>query len=178
MSGLRSEAIAGISQSLNSVSEASLSAAVEAIDTAPRIFVTGAGRSFLFLKSLAMALMQIGGAVYATGEVSTPAVSPGDLLVVGSSSGSTQSVLLFVEQAKAQGAKVLAITSNPQSPIGQVADVVIEMGDGREALETPWETGSFFELALGPLGDVLVEEVARRRGATSDTVSQHHANLE
>lgn len=178
MRDYRSEVLAGIGRSLASVPEESLTALIDAVGSAGRVFVTGAGRSLLFVKSLAMALMQIGHTVYATGEVATPAIGPGDLLIVASSSGTTKSVLLFVEQARDQGARIAAITGNPGSPIGEVADLVVAMGDGIDPEAPGWQTGSFFELALGPLGDVIVEEVASRQGATSDTVSAHHANLE
>jgi 6-phospho-3-hexuloisomerase len=87
-------------------------------------------------------------------------------------------VLLFVEQARDQGARIAAITSNPDSPMAALADVLVQMGDGIEPDAPGWQTGSFFELALGPLGDVIVEELALRHGATSATVSAHHANLE
>ncbi|MCW5950675.1 MAG: SIS domain-containing protein [Propionibacteriaceae bacterium] len=130
------------------------------------------------MKSLAMALMQIGRPVYATGEVATPAIGPGDLLIVASSSGTTKSVLLFAEQAHDQGARIAAITTNAQSPLSELADVVVIMGDGTDPASPSWQTGSFFELALGPLGDVLVEELATRQGATNDTVAALHANLE
>ncbi len=178
MRDYRSEVLAGVGRSLASVPEDSLTALIEAVGSAGRVFVTGAGRSLLFVKSLAMALMQIGRSVYATGEVATPAIGPGDLLVVATSSGTTKSVLLFVEQARDQGALIVAITGNPASPVGELADLVVVMGDGTDAGLPGWQTGSFFELALGPLGDVIVEEVASRQGATRDTVSAHHANLE
>ena len=103
MRDYRSEVLAGVGRSLASVPEDSLTALIEAVGSAGRVFVTGAGRSLLFVKSLAMALMQIGRSVYATGEVATPAIGPGDLLVVATSSGTTKSVLLFVEQARDQG---------------------------------------------------------------------------
>jgi 6-phospho-3-hexuloisomerase len=155
-----------------------LAEAVDAIDQARRVFVTGAGRSLLFVKSTAMALMQLGRPVYATGEVATPSIGPGDVLLVASSSGATKSVLLFVEQARQAGARVIAITSEPASPIGSLAALIVVMADGSDPDATPWRTGSFFELALGLLGDVIVERVAARQDATAVIVQEHHANLE
>jgi 6-phospho-3-hexuloisomerase len=179
MRDYRAEAVDGIGRMLAAVPQSSFDDLVEAISQARRLFVTGAGRSFLFVKSLAMGLMQIGYPAYATGEVATPAIGPDDLLIVASASGSTKSVLLFVEQARAQGARIAAITSNPASPIAKAADVLVVMGGAPGQEGTPgWQTGSFFELALGPLGDAAVEQLAVRRGATSGTVAARHANLE
>lgn len=178
MRDYRSEVVAGIDRALAAVPENQLANVIDAVEQAQRVFVTGAGRSLLFVKSLAMALMQLGLPVYATGEVATPAIGPGDLLIAASSSGSTKSVLLFVEQAHGQGARIAAITSNPKSLIGELADVLVVVGDGTDPGGAGWQTGSFFELALAPLGDVIVEQLAVRGGATSATVSAHHANLE
>ena len=122
--------------------------------------------------------MQIGYTVHATGEVTTPNVGPGDLLIVASSSGETPSVMLFVEQALSVGARVAVITGNPASSMAKAADLVVVMGDGSDPHARGWETGSFFELALGPLGDCVVEQLASSIGATHSTIAANHANME
>lgn len=177
---LRAEAVAGIDRALSSVSADSIEALTRQIGGAQRIFFTGAGRSFLMIKSFAMALMQIGHQVYATGDISTPSIAAGDLLIVASSSGETHSVLLFVQQAQKAGARIAVITSNPNSSMARAATLVVEMGSGVGQTEGQprWQTGSFFELALGPLGDCIVEQLATHSGASRDTVARNHANME
>lgn len=178
MRDYRAEAAEHIQRALASVPPEALRQFADEIRAANRIFFTGAGRSFLMLKSMAMALMQIGYQVHATGDVSTPSIRPGDLLVVASSSGETRSVVLFAEQCHAIGARIALITERPGSSLGQLADLVITMGDGRLQQGPHWNTGSFFELALGPLGDCVVEDLAESTGASHASIAAQHANLE
>jgi 6-phospho-3-hexuloisomerase len=71
------------------VSEVEIAAAQKMILAARRVFVTGAGRSGLALKMAAMRLMHLGLTVHVAGEVTTPAIGQGDLLLVASGSGTT-----------------------------------------------------------------------------------------
>lgn len=58
---------------------------------AQRIFVAGKGRTGLQIKSFAMRLMHLGLEVFVVGDVTTPCIEAGDLLVIGSASGNTAS---------------------------------------------------------------------------------------
>ena len=60
---------------------------------AKKILVGGAGRSLLSMKFFAMRLMQFGFPTYLVGEVCTPSIREGDLLILGSISGSTPVIL-------------------------------------------------------------------------------------
>ncbi|MDG9688474.1 SIS domain-containing protein, partial [Streptomyces sp. DH18] len=74
------------------ITEEQIDQFIETIDEHKRIFVYGTGRSGLMLKALAMRLMQIGYQSYVVGETTTPSIEKGDLLIVSSASGETQSV--------------------------------------------------------------------------------------
>ncbi|WP_245619069.1 SIS domain-containing protein [Methanogenium cariaci] len=76
---------------------------MQALLTAPRIYVAGAGRSGLIAKAFAMRLMHIGMESYVVGETITPAMQNGDLLVVFSGSGETHSITDICKTAKAVG---------------------------------------------------------------------------
>lgn len=176
----RSESARGINAALQSVDENKIEETVKAVEDAKRVFFTGAGRSFLMTKAIAMAMMQIGITVYATGEVCTPSISEGDLLVAASCSGETQSVLLFVEQAKKRGAKIALITGNADSSMGKLADIILEMDPMSEegSVQKTWVVDNRFEQAIVPLGDCFVEYLARRKGASHETIGSNHANME
>ena len=163
----RKETARGISVSLDSVSAESIDQVVEAVEKAPRVFFTGAGRSFLMT-------------AYVTGGVTTPAIEEGDLLIGASCSGETKSVALFMEQAKKQGAKVTLITARPDSTMGKIADIVIQMEARPEkgSVQETWITDNRFEQSIVPLGDCFVEYLARQKGASGNTISEHHANME
>lgn len=176
----RKETAVGIGEALESVEDKQLDKLIDAIKTAPRLFFSGAGRSFLMIKAMAMAMMQIGYQVYVTGEVATPSIQSGDLLVVASCSGTTKSVLLFVEQAKHIGAKVALITGNANSQIGDLSDIVIEMEYRSKpgSIQETWIVDNRFEQSIVPLGDCIVEALAREKGASTNTIQKNHANME
>jgi len=92
---------------------------------ARRIYIMGAGRSGLVAKAFAMRLMHLGLASYVVGETITPAMKPGDLVVVFSGSGMTKTVADIAETAKEIGGRVALITSNKDSRIGRVADTLV-----------------------------------------------------
>ena len=66
---------------------------VDLIGNAPRVDVHGAGRSGLALRMTAMRLMHLGKEVGVVGEVTTPAIRAGDVLLTASGSGTTGSIV-------------------------------------------------------------------------------------
>ena len=70
------------------------------VDGAGRIFVGGAGRSGLVSRFFAMRLVHSGYQVNMVGEVVTPALQDGDLLVIISGSGGTKTLMPILETAK------------------------------------------------------------------------------
>jgi 6-phospho-3-hexuloisomerase len=81
--------LAEIQGVLRKVDEADIERLVDRLLAAPRVFVAGEGRSGLMAKAFAMRLMHLGLVVYASGETITPSGGEGDLVVVGSGSGTT-----------------------------------------------------------------------------------------
>ena len=86
------------------------------------IFVTGAGRSGLAAKAFAMRLMHLGLSAYVVGETISPAIHKGDCIVAISGSGETNTIVSAAKIAKDRGSKVLALTSYPESTLGQLSD--------------------------------------------------------
>ncbi|WP_020425934.1 SIS domain-containing protein, partial [Paenibacillus riograndensis] len=72
-----------------------------------RVFVAGAGRSGLMGRAFAMRLMHAGKDAYVVGETVTPGIGPGDVLVLGTGSGETASLLSMAVKARAVGAAVV-----------------------------------------------------------------------
>ena len=93
--------LVALQQIVDGLKDADTEALEKEIAQAKRIFVGGAGRSLLSMKGFAMRLMQTGHETYLVGEVCTPSVQPGDLLIVGSGSGETK-VTLDVEGYRAK----------------------------------------------------------------------------
>jgi 6-phospho-3-hexuloisomerase len=171
-----------LTDTLAHVSEAQANSAIDAILTAPRIFVTGAGRSGLALKMAAMRLMHLGLTVHVAGEITTPAIAAGDLLIAASGSGTTPGVVLAAVTAKKAGANVLAITTASASPLAAVANnlLVIPAATKQDdsATKSQQYAGALFEQSVLLLTDALFQSMWHQRGETAAQLWKRHANLE
>lgn len=96
------------------------------LDQAKRIFVSRAGRSGLICKFLRLALTHSGYDVSVVGEIVTPSIKRGDLLIVISGSGETEQLVAFTKRAREVGANILLISAKGDSTIGDMADAVFK----------------------------------------------------
>lgn len=161
---------------------------VDELQKAERVFVGGAGRSLLSVKMFAMRLMQTGHQTFLVGEVCTPSIGKGDLLVTASGSGSTPGTLELVGKARKNGARAALITANPAGPIATEADFVLPVPKTPEAVperDSPASlfvkgnlTGNFFEAAVIAVTDGIIARIMDREGMTGKTIRRNHANLE
>ena len=159
--------------------------ALKLIDDAPRVFVAGAGRSGLAMRAFAMRLMHLGIPTFVVGETVTPGMAAGDVLVIGSGSGRTESVLGVARKAKALGGRIVVITIDEESPLAELAEVVVRIPApspkarvSREGVSSRQPMGSLYEQSLWLLGDALVLLLMERRGVSADQMFGRHANLE
>ena len=88
---------------------------VDMLDSAKRIFISGAGRSKLVGNFFAMRLMHGGYDVSVVGEIVTPSIKDGDLLIIISGSGETEQLIAFTKKAKQIGAKIALISAKDDS---------------------------------------------------------------
>lgn len=156
---------------------------VEAIVSAKKVFVAGAGRSGLMAKSFAMRMMHMGIDAYAVGETVTANLEKGDLLIVGTGSGETKTLIPLVEKAKSLGGKVAAVTLSAQSTIGEIADIkVILSGAPKDREKDQFETiqpmGSLFEQTSLLFYDAVILRFMEKEMLDSQQMYGKHANLE
>jgi 6-phospho-3-hexuloisomerase len=153
--------------------------AVEALSTRilqhPRIFVAGAGRSGLMVKAFSMRLMHLGLITYVAGETVTPGIDAGDLLLIGSGSGETSSLVSMASKACQIGASVALITIYPESAIGRIANQVVEIKASTpkhiESMDkevtqpvSVQPKGSLYEQCLLLFLDAVVIDIMRKKG--------------
>lgn len=156
---------------------------VTSILSAQKVFVTGAGRSGLMGKSFAMRLTHIGIKAYVIGETNTPSFTKEDLLIVGSGSGRTETLLVLTKKAKAIGGKVAAFTLSTESPIADLADEVILLSGApkdqqKGSHHTIQPMGSLFEQSLLLTYDAVILRLMEMKEFDTHTMYGHHANLE
>jgi Predicted sugar phosphate isomerase involved in capsule formation len=157
-----------------------------------KILVVGVGRSGLVGRAFAMRLRHLGARSYVVGETITPSVEEGDLLVAISGSGSTQVVVAAAEAAKKMKARVAAVTSYYDSPLGRLADLVVlvpgrtklaSMDDyfARQILgihEPLSPLGTLFEDTAMVMLDATIAELMKRLGKNESDLAKRHANIE
>jgi 6-phospho-3-hexuloisomerase len=160
----------------------SLDPLADAILRSSRIFVLGAGRSGLALRMTAMRLMHLGLDVHVVGEVTTPAIEAGDLLITASGSGTTTGIVRAAETAVSVGAQLAVITTAAGSPLARLATVVVVVPAAgkldRSGAASAQYAGSLFEQTVVILGDALFHSLWQRSGASADELWPRHANLE
>ncbi|MBI4392260.1 MAG: SIS domain-containing protein [Euryarchaeota archaeon] len=149
------------------------------LEAAKEVFIFGRGRSGLVGRALAVRLSHLGIASYVVGETITPPVQRGDVVILLSGSGETFSVLVTARVAKDLGAKIVAITENASSSIGDLGDLVIEIPHERGGRSREFAPlGTLFEASASLYLDGIVAELMRRVGETEDSMRTRHATLE
>ena len=163
----------------------SLAQALALIESTPRIFVTGAGRSGLCMRAFGMRLMHLGKTVYVVGETTTPGIVAKNLLILGSGSGRTASLLAMARQARSCDAKILLFTAAASSPMAELADQLViipapslGMDEGERDHPSIQPMGTLFEQALLILCDGLILELMRQIRVSAEHMLGRHANLE
>ena len=160
---------------------------------AENIFVTGAGRSGLAGKAFAMRLMHLGLSAYVVGETISPAIHKNDCIIAISGSGETNTIVSAAKIAKDRGSRVLAVTSYPESTLGQLTDSYL-LVKGRTKQEVDDENymkrqihgnytsltplGTAFELTTLVFLDAIVSELMDKMQQTENDLRNRHAVLE
>ena len=152
---------------------------MQLVDGAGRIFIGGAGRSGLVSRFFAMRLVHSGYQVNMIGEIVTPAIKAGDLLVLVSGSGGTETLLPFVKKAKSVGAKLAVVSMKAKSAMAEVADLNIQIGnDNSFPLTNGMPMGAQFELSALIFLEGVIADIVHTKGLTEEGMRAIHANLE
>jgi 6-phospho-3-hexuloisomerase len=161
---------------------------------ANRIYVMGAGRSGLVAKAFAMRLMHLGLPAFVVGETITPAMKQGDLMIVFSGSGKTKTVADIAETAKEIGGRICLITSNADSRIGKISDVIViiehqrdDVADDAAEFEIRQmigehksfaPLGTIFETAAMVFADAIISRLMEIKEIDERELRTHHTNIE
>ena len=172
-----------IKQVLSKINESEVQQFVDEILAANTIVVCGAGRVGMAIRGFGMRLAHLGLKAFTLGDSVVPSISQGDVLIVASGSGETQTIYDLVSIAKNNNSKVLAVTGNPESRIGKLADSLVQVTapsktkqvDGFASIQ-PMTTLN--EQSLGLFFDTIVLLLMEKMGESHDTMWARHSNLE
>lgn len=181
--GVLSTIISEIEQVIGKIDEKQVDTFAEELLKAPRVFVTGEGRSGLIAKAFAMRLMHLGLTVYVIGETITPSLKGTDALVGISGSGTTEGTVHIAQQAKELGCKIFAVTTNPESPLAKLASYTLIIPAATKwrrpgEVETQQPLGSLFDQSSHIVLDAVSLYIAEHKGISNETARQQHSNVE
>ena len=183
LSGLATRALADLARVFQRLSPDASDALIEAIVDARRIAIYGAGREGLQMDGFAMRLFHMGRDVHLVGDMTTPPVGPGDLLIVSSGPGASNIGDALIRVAREAGAKVAVVTAQPNGRTPSEADILFHipaqtMADDRGSGASVLPMGSLFETAQMILFEIVVLKLRDRLGETAETMRARHTNLE
>jgi 6-phospho-3-hexuloisomerase len=168
-----------IGKILDATTETHAEQLTEWLDRSKRVFVAGAGRSKLVGNFLAMRLMHGGYDVSVVGEIVTPSIADGDLLIVISGSGETEQLVAFTKRAATLGASVVLITAKSGSTIGGLANAVFQVGTAKSyGTIKGMPMGTAFELSTLCFLEALISHIIWEKDLPEEEMKSRHANLE
>jgi 6-phospho-3-hexuloisomerase len=161
---------------------------VKAIETAAikgrNIFVVASGRSAMVGQMFQTRLEHLAVPVFfVTNSRSVPYLQKGDLILVISGSGRTPIVKAILESYLDQNPRIISITSYPESWLGRISDLAVQLigrtkidiarrEKGEEASLTP--EGTQFEIAAAIFLDGIIAELVQRfKKSNADLAARH-----
>ena len=168
-----------ISEILDATEENHAVQLTEWLDRANRVFIAGAGRSKLVGNFLAMRLMHAGYEVSVVGEIVTPSIKEGDLLIVISGSGETEQLIAFTKRALTLGSAVALITAKSESTIGNLSGAVFQVGSTKSYVKIKgMPMGTAFELSTLVFLEAVISHIIWEKDVPEEEMQARHANLE
>jgi arabinose-5-phosphate isomerase len=148
------------------------------LDCRGRVIVTGMGKSGIIGRKVAATLASTGTPAFflhaAEAIHGDLGVIRGDDVVVAlSHGGASDEMLGLIETVKRLGARIVAVTGSPASPLGQSADVVLDCRVDEEACPMNLAPTASTTAALA-LGDALAMVLLVRRGFRDEDFANLH----
>lgn len=156
---------------------------IKEIISAKRIVVCGAGRVGMAIRGFGMRLGHLGLQAFTLGDSTVPGIGSGDLFIVASGSGETQTIYDLALIASKNNAKIALITGNPESRIGKLANTIVKITAPSKTKAVDNFTSiqpmtTLNEQCLGLFFDGIVLLLMDKMGETHDTMWARHSNLE
>ena len=143
-----------------------------------RIICTGIGKSGHVAKKIAATFASTGAPAFfvhaneaSHGDLGM--IADGDVILALSKSGQNQELADILAYSRRFHIPLIALTAAPDSPLGQAADVVLELADAAEVtaeVKAP-TTSTTLQIALG---DALAVSLLERRGFTAKDFKTFH----
>jgi len=156
---------------------------MNAIVLADKVFFAGVGRTMLSLEAIAKRYAHLGIHCVVVGQITEPAITDKDVIIIGSGSGGTLFPVGIARKAKSIGAKVIHIGSNPNSSLTEIEDLFVRIPvESRAKMPDEIHSGqpmtSLFEQSLLLFGDATAMMIIKEKNLDIEKLWEYHANLE
>jgi 6-phospho-3-hexuloisomerase len=169
---------------LSGIDANSVSQLIDAILGAEKVYFIGVGRVMLSLQAMAKRFAHLGIDTYCVGEITEPAITNKDLLIVGSGSGESLIPVVIARKAKDLGVKIAYIGENPESTVNKISDIFLRIpvrskaASNNYVISSKQPMTSLFEQSLFLLGDIMAQMIIEYKDIDKDELWKFHANLE
>ncbi len=180
---MNAKAVAELTEVINRIDPVQVDTLIEILATAKRVVLYGVGREGLMMKALAMRLFHMGLDAHVVGDMTTPPVGKGDVLVVSAGPGSFATVEALRGVAHNFGAKTICFTAQADGKTPQSADFTVVLPAQTMADDTTGPTsilpmGSLYEGVQYLFFEYLVLMLRDHMKVTPEQMHQNHTNLE
>jgi len=143
-----------------------------------RVIISGIGKSGLVGAKMAATLSSTGTAAYFIHSTDalhgdSGAILADDVVVAISNSGQTAEVVAFASMVKGWGNKVIAITGKPESELGRISDVVLDIAFEKESDSNGLAPTTSTTLTIA-LGDALAAALITCKNFTVQDFGKRH----
>lgn len=168
---------------LYTVEPKEIQALIKSIRKAHTIVVAGAGRVGMATRAFAMRLGHLNIKAFTLGDSTVPGIGKGDLLLVSSGSGETQTIFDIVKTASDNNAEIALVTGNPDSRIGKLANTIVQLKAPSKTKKVANLTSiqpmtTLNEQSLFIFFDIVVLLLMEELKENHDTMWKRHSNLE
>ncbi|MGN1398095.1 MAG: 6-phospho-3-hexuloisomerase [Streptococcus gallolyticus] len=172
--------LSDIEKVVNQIDDEKLDDLANKIVNSHHIFLAGMGRSGLMIRAFANRLMHLGLSVSVVGDINSPHTQPNDLVIIGSGSGETDSLVSLIKKANTLSLDSALITTNLSSTIGRLSNLVLVIPAQNKASEQVGKQpmGSVFEQSSLVLYDILILKLMKILNESNESMVKRHANLE
>lgn len=176
------QALSELGSVLEEIRADDIGRAVGMIAEAGVIVGYGCGREGLQVQGLVMRLHHLGLKASMQGAMNTPPLGSGDVFLCSAGPGELSTVTALMEVARNAGARILFLTAEPECEAARIADHVLTVPAQTMARDIGGSSvlpmGSVYEGALFVLFEIMVLELKKRLGETSESMRARHTNME
>ncbi len=180
---MATQALEEMKASLHAIREEELQQVLDELVQARRIALYGVGREGLMIKALAMRLYHMGLDAHVVGDMTTPPLGAGDLLVTSAGPGGFSTISALIGVARNAGARTLCFTSVPSGESAAQCDVIMElpaqtMANDQGGAVSILPMGSLYEGVQYVAYELLILRLRERLQEAPEQMRARHTNLE